>query len=72
MNDRIVVWEFRVDEYNGQVMQQGDGFVWRLFSPSLSMQQPGPVLESLTLHRSIKAATRAARAAYAALPMVPV
>jgi hypothetical protein len=30
MSNRIIVWEFRIDGYNGQVLHDEDGFVWRL------------------------------------------
>jgi hypothetical protein len=70
MSNRIIVWEFRIDGYNGQVLHDEDGFVWRLFSPTLSMRQHGSVLESLQRHATIRAAAEAAREAYAALPLV--
>lgn len=70
MSERIVVYSFTIDEYFADILQQGEGYVWRLICPTIHYQQPGPMLQSLRVHDSICAAVGAAREAYQALPLV--
>lgn len=70
MNEHIVVYTFMIDEYFADIMQQDEGYVWRLICPTINYQQPGPMLQSLRVHSSISAAVGAARDAYQALPLV--
>tara|TARA_R100001510_G_C7636822_1_gene194882 strand:+ start:339 stop:557 length:219 start_codon:yes stop_codon:yes gene_type:complete len=70
MSEREVVRSFMIDEYIADILEQDEGYVWRLTCPTINYQQPGPILESLQVHRSISAAIGAAREAYQALPLV--